>query len=155
MFCRGAPFLWCIWSTFQCILTCLYYLKLFYNRISYFIFYILIYRVIKKSLCTWWLQYRKLQVMFKVSPASLQTFIDTANCFLTDRVQYSTVHIVNVFCDGRLQIINCVGIVHVQKSGAHRLFDHPVYTEINVTQWYNRMTELSSIICSYPDGKIR
>jgi hypothetical protein len=27
----------------------------------------------KKSLCTWWLQYRKLQVMFKVSPASLQT----------------------------------------------------------------------------------
>jgi hypothetical protein len=35
------------------------------------------YRVIKKSLCTWWLQYRKLQVMFKVSPASLQTFIDT------------------------------------------------------------------------------
>jgi hypothetical protein len=35
------------------------------------------YRVIKKSLCTWWLQYRKLQVMFKVSPTSLQTFIDT------------------------------------------------------------------------------
>jgi hypothetical protein len=35
------------------------------------------YRVIKKSLCIWWLQYRKLQVMFKVSPASLQTFIDT------------------------------------------------------------------------------
>jgi hypothetical protein len=31
----------------------------------------------QKSLCTWWLQYRKLQVMFKVSPASLQTFIDT------------------------------------------------------------------------------
>jgi hypothetical protein len=35
------------------------------------------YRVIKKSLCTWWLQYRKLQVMSKVSPASLQTFLDT------------------------------------------------------------------------------
>ena len=33
------------------------------------------YRVIKKSLCTWRLQYRKLQVMFKASPASLQTFI--------------------------------------------------------------------------------
>jgi hypothetical protein len=31
----------------------------------------------KKSLCTWWLQYRKLQVTFKLSPASLQTFIDT------------------------------------------------------------------------------
>jgi hypothetical protein len=34
------------------------------------------YRAIRKSLCTWWLQYRKLQVMFKVSPVSLQTFID-------------------------------------------------------------------------------
>jgi hypothetical protein len=36
-----------------------------------------------KSLCTWWPQYRKLQVMFNVSPASLQTFIDTPNCVLT------------------------------------------------------------------------
>jgi hypothetical protein len=35
-----------------------------------------VYRVIKKSLCTWSLRYRKLQEMFKVSPASLQTFID-------------------------------------------------------------------------------
>jgi hypothetical protein len=35
------------------------------------------YTVIKKFLFTWWLQYRKLQVMFKVSPASLQTFTDT------------------------------------------------------------------------------
>ena len=34
-------------------------------------------RVIKKFLWTWWLQYRKLQVMFKVSPASLKTLIDT------------------------------------------------------------------------------
>jgi hypothetical protein len=48
--------------------------------------------------------------MFKVSPASLQTFIDTPNCVLEDCVQYSTVHIPNVFCDGHLQIINCVGI---------------------------------------------
>jgi hypothetical protein len=56
------------------------------------------YRMIKKSPCTWWLQYRKLQVMFKVSPASLQTFIDTPNCVLEGRVQYSTVHIPNVFC---------------------------------------------------------
>jgi hypothetical protein len=46
--------------------------------------------------------------MFKVSPASLQTFIDTPNCVLDDRVQYSTVRILNVFCDGHLQIINCV-----------------------------------------------
>jgi hypothetical protein len=36
-----------------------------------------LYRVIKKSLCTWWLQYRKLQVLFKLSPISLQTFINT------------------------------------------------------------------------------
>ena len=36
--------------------------------------------------------------MFKVSPASLQTFIDTLNSVLEDRVQYSTVHIPNLFC---------------------------------------------------------
>jgi hypothetical protein len=43
--------------------------------------------------------------MSKVSPASLQAFIDTPNCVLEHRVQYSTVHIPNVFCDGHLQII--------------------------------------------------
>jgi hypothetical protein len=63
------------------------------------------YRLIKKAVFTWWLQYGKLQVTFKVSPASLQTFIDTPNCFLEDRVQYSTVHIPIVSCDGKLQII--------------------------------------------------
>ena len=47
--------------------------------------------------------------MFKVSPSNLQTFIDTSNCVLEDRVQYSTVHIPNVFCDGHLQFINFVG----------------------------------------------
>jgi hypothetical protein len=57
------------------------------------------------------IQYRKLQVMFKVYPAILQTFIDTPNCVLEGRVQYSTVHILSVFCCGHLQIINCVGIV--------------------------------------------
>jgi len=36
--------------------------------------------------------------MFKVSPSSLKTFIDTPNCVLKDRVQYSMVHIPNVFC---------------------------------------------------------
>jgi hypothetical protein len=40
--------------------------------------------------------------MFKVTHASLQTFIDTPNCVLEDRVQYSTVHIPNVFCDRHL-----------------------------------------------------
>jgi len=51
--------------------------------------------------------------MFKVYPASLQTFIDTPNCVLEDRVQYSTVHIPNVFCDGHLQILSCVEIVRI------------------------------------------
>jgi hypothetical protein len=52
--------------------------------------------------------------MFKVSPASFQTFNDTPNCVLEDRVQYSTVHIPNVFCDDHLQIINYVGIVRIR-----------------------------------------
>jgi hypothetical protein len=43
------------------------------------------YRVIKKSLCAWWLQYVKLQIMFRVSLASLQTFIDMPNCFFEDQ----------------------------------------------------------------------
>jgi hypothetical protein len=49
--------------------------------------------------------------MFKVSPAILQKFIDTPNCVLEYRVQYSTIHIPNVFCDGHLQLINCGGTV--------------------------------------------
>ena len=57
--------------------------------------------------------------MFKVSPASLQTFIDKPNCVLEDRVQYSTVHIPNVFCDGHLQLINCALYCNRQ---AHRDF---------------------------------
>jgi len=36
--------------------------------------------------------------MFKVPPTSLQTFIEKPNCVLEDGVQYSTVHIPNVFC---------------------------------------------------------
>jgi hypothetical protein len=51
--------------------------------------------------------------MFKVSPSSLQTFIDTPNYDLEDRVQYSTVHIPNVLRDDHLQIIKCVGIVRI------------------------------------------
>jgi hypothetical protein len=54
-----------------------------------------------------------LQVIFKVFPASLQTFIGTPNCVLEDLVQYSTVHIPNVFCGGLLKIINCVGNVRL------------------------------------------
>jgi len=53
---------------------------------------------------------QKVTSNFKVSPTNLQTFIDTPNCVLEDRVQYSTVHIPNVLCNGHLQLINCVGI---------------------------------------------
>jgi hypothetical protein len=61
------------------------------------------------------------------APASLQTFIDTPNCVLEDRVQYSTVHIPNVFCDDHLEIINCVGIDRIHWFFiAKKLSDHPV-----------------------------
>jgi hypothetical protein len=51
--------------------------------------------------------------MSKIPPSSHQTFIDTPNCVLEYRVQYSTVCIPNVFCDVQLQIINCVGVLSV------------------------------------------
>jgi hypothetical protein len=37
----------------------------------------------------------------------------SADSVLEDRVQYSPVHIRNVFCDGHLQIICCVEIVRI------------------------------------------
>ena len=52
--------------------------------------------------------------MCKVPPPprpGLQTFNDTPNCVLEDRVHYSMVHIPNESCDGHLQIIKCAGIV--------------------------------------------
>jgi hypothetical protein len=58
-------------------------------------------------------------------PVSRQTFIDTPNCILENRVQYRAVHVPNVFCDGHLQIINFV----LQSSGAQRLFDHRRFVE--------------------------
>jgi hypothetical protein len=68
--------------------------------------------------------------MFKLSPASFQTFTDTPNCVLEDRVQYSTVRIPSVFCDGHRQMISCVGIVQrhrdfyrtPEKNQVHRDF---------------------------------
>jgi hypothetical protein len=56
--------------------------------------------------------------MFKVSAYILQTFIDTPNCVLEDRVRYSTVHISNVFCDGHLLSSILWGLL---ESGAQRL----------------------------------
>jgi len=66
--------------------------------------------------------------MFKVSPASLQAFIDTPNCVFEDRVQYSTVHIPNVFCDGYPQLISCVGIVLYRNRQVHGDFLIILYT---------------------------
>jgi len=63
--------------------------------------------------------------MSKGSPASLQTFIDTPTSVLEDRVQYSMVHILNVFYDGHLQIISFLYCDHQVHK---RLFDHPVFT---------------------------
>ena len=42
---------------------------------------LLIYRVIKKSLWTWWLQYIKLQVIFKVSPPVSRHLLTHRNVF--------------------------------------------------------------------------
>jgi hypothetical protein len=102
-------------------------------KMRWFVFfswnYVGMYRVIKKSLCTWWLQYRKLQVMFKVSSATLQAYIDTPNCVLEDRVQYSTAHFPNVFCDGHLQIINCVSC----NRQVHRSFLITLYNLAKMT----------------------
>jgi hypothetical protein len=57
-------------------------------------------------------------------PASLQTFIDTPNCVLEDHVQYNTVHIPNVFCDGDLQIINCACFLYC---------NHQVHRDVLIT----------------------
>ena len=54
-------------------------------------------------------------------PAGLQIFIDTSNCVLEIRVQYSTVHVLpNVFCDGHLQITSCVGTVRMHRVQVNR-----------------------------------
>ena len=67
--------------------------------------------------------------MFKVSPASLQTPIDTPNCVHEDRFRYSTTHIPDVFCDGHLNSSIVWGLFEYTESGAQRLFDHPVYVQ--------------------------
>jgi hypothetical protein len=54
--------------------------------------------------------------MFEVSPASFQTFIDTPNCVLEDRVQYRTVRIPNVSCDGHLFLCVFVVIIRCTKA---------------------------------------
>jgi len=52
------------------------------------------------------------------------------NCVLEDRVHYSTVHIPNVFCDGHLQLINCVVIVLYFNRQVHRDFLITLYMKL-------------------------
>jgi hypothetical protein len=83
--------------------------------------------------------------MFKVSSASLQIFIDTPNCVLEDRIRYSTVHIPNVFCDGHLQMISCVGIIAVPYCNhqMHRDFSITLYIGLYVWSRFTRHRKLS------------
>jgi len=47
-------------------------------------------------------------------PPPVSRYLLTRRTVLEDRVQYSTVHIPNVFCDGHLQLISCVGTVIIR-----------------------------------------
>jgi hypothetical protein len=84
------------------------------SMLRYKIVIVHIHKVIKKSLYTQWLLHRKLKVMFKVSPASLQTFIDT-KFTLTPSVIPNSNYFINVsdwnclkyFCDFFTVIIRC------------------------------------------------
>jgi len=80
--------------------------------------------------------------MFKVSPASLQTFIDTPNCVLEDRVQHSTVHIPNVFCDGHLRIISFLFC----NRQAHRDFLITLYYKRSKPPTFTGSTTLVAIL---------
>jgi hypothetical protein len=85
---------------------------------------ILRYRVIKKSLCTWWLQYRNLQVIFKVSPADRQGQGDT-RLTLPPSVIPNSNYVIMV------SYLNCLKYFFVFLYCNHqvnRLFDHPAYT---------------------------
>ena len=82
--------------------------------------------------------------MFKVSPATLRTF-DTPKCVLEVRVQYSTVHIPNVFCDGHLQLINFVGIVRQ----VHRDFLITLYYNITILTIVLQLPTVSSTVMLY------
>jgi hypothetical protein len=56
---------------------------------------------------------RKITSNVQSVPSQSPDIFDTPNCVLEDRVQYTTIHIPNVFCDGHLQIMDCVGIVRI------------------------------------------
>jgi hypothetical protein len=97
--------LWRKTTGIQCADVLINTLLTWYSVLSY-----CLYRMIKKS-AHLMITIQNVTSNFKVSPASLQTFINKSNCVLEERVRYSTVQIPNVFCDGHLQIIDCVEIV--------------------------------------------
>jgi hypothetical protein len=107
----------------------------------------------------------KLQAMIKMSPTCLHTFIDTPNCVFEERVQYSTVRIPNVFCDGYLHITNCVGIVRINRDFLITLymctcfwlpcicvhaFDYPVYVYVLLVNLYWEDYPFFPCINDYP-----
>jgi hypothetical protein len=93
-----------------------------------------LHRVIKKSLCTWWLQHRKLQVMSKVSPASLQTFIDT-RLTLTPSVILNSNYVTMVSYWNCLKYICMFLCLYSKSSGAQKLFDHPFLSILGACKW--------------------
>jgi hypothetical protein len=65
--------------------------------------------------------------VFCVLFVCLQTFTDTPNCVLEDRVQYSTVPIANVLCDGHLRYHDKWLKLFKTIISCTETFDHPVY----------------------------
>jgi hypothetical protein len=77
----------------------------------------------KKSLCTWWLQYRKLHVMFNVSHASFQTFIDTRLTLMPSVIPNSNYVIMVSDCNFKIFLrVFCTVIIRCTEN-----FDHPLY----------------------------
>jgi len=87
--------------------------------------------VIKKYLCNWRLLYRKSQVTFKVSPTSLQTFLTRQTVFSKTvfSIVRSTFRMYSVMAIFKSSIV--WGLFEYIKSGAQRLFEHPVRLGVN------------------------
>jgi hypothetical protein len=51
--------LWVVWFQLLFIYLCIYLFKYLFLPFSVFGFYVSLYREVKKSLCTWWLQYHR------------------------------------------------------------------------------------------------
>jgi hypothetical protein len=81
------------------------------------------YRVINKSLCTWWLPYRNLKVMFKMSPASLQIFIGT-RLTLTPSVILNSIYVIMVSDWNCLKRFLCVFYTEIIRCT--ETFKHPI-----------------------------